>query len=138
MSKLNVINYQWYIRDHNLRDRDLAETSRPRLRLCHKSRDRDLKARDRDSRTHISLMEIKARSLKNAAKIFEMLPNTKINVFAVDSVALMQATLVCSLSEETFTHVHTVQLVLNVCRLNWIAHDDTFLMCSMCVGNEKH
>jgi len=63
-------------------------------------------------------MEIKARSLKNAAKIFEMLPNTKINVFAVDSVALMQATLVCSLSEETFTHVHTVQLVLNVCRLN--------------------
>ena len=57
---------QWCSRDRNLRDRDLAQTSRSRL--CHKSRDRDLKARDREWRPHISLMVIKANSLKNAAK----------------------------------------------------------------------
>jgi len=59
---------QWCSRDRNLRDRDLAQTSRPRPRLCHKSRDRDLEVRDRDSRPHISLMIIKANSTKNAAK----------------------------------------------------------------------
>ena len=74
-----LAKYQWCSRNRNLRDR--AETSRPRL--CHKSRDRDLKARDVDSRPHISLMVIKANSLKNAAKIFEMLSNTKMKAFAV-------------------------------------------------------
>jgi len=38
-----------------------------RPRLCHKSRDRDLEVRDRDSRPHISMMVIKANSLNNAA-----------------------------------------------------------------------
>jgi len=59
---------QWCSRDRNHRERDLAETSRPRL--CHKSRDRNLKARDRDRdvKPHISLMIIKANSLQNAAK----------------------------------------------------------------------
>ena len=57
---------QWCSRDRNLRDWDLAQTSRPRL--CHKSRDRDLKAWDREWRPHISLMVIKANSLQIAAK----------------------------------------------------------------------
>jgi len=56
-------HYQWCSRDINLRDRDLAQISRPRL--CHKSRDRDLE--DRDSRPHISMMVIKANSMNNAA-----------------------------------------------------------------------
>jgi len=51
--------HHWCCPDRNLRDWDLARTSRPRL--CHKSR-------DRDSRPHISLMVIKANSFKNAAK----------------------------------------------------------------------
>jgi len=50
--------YQWCSRDRNFRDRDLAQISR---------RDRDLEVRDRDSRSHISLMVIKANSLNNAA-----------------------------------------------------------------------
>ena len=59
---------QWCSRDRNLRDRDLAQTSRPRPRLFDKSRDRDLEVRDRNSRPHISLMVIKAISMKKAAK----------------------------------------------------------------------
>jgi len=43
-----------------LKDRDFS----------NKSRKRDLEVRDRDSRLHISLMVIKANSLKNAAKKF--------------------------------------------------------------------
>ena len=59
-----------------VRDSDVVETvtsetrPRPRPRLSHKSRDRDrdLEVRDRDSRPHISLIVIKANSLKNDAE----------------------------------------------------------------------
>jgi len=64
----NIAFSQWCSQERNLRDRDLAQTSRPRPRFCHKSRDRDLEVRDRDSRPHISLVVIKANSMKNAAK----------------------------------------------------------------------
>ena len=47
--------------------------TRPRPRLCHKSRDRDLEVRDRDSRPHRSLMVNKCCN-----KISGILPNIKI------------------------------------------------------------
>jgi len=87
---------QWCSRDRNLRDRDLAEASRPRRRLCHKSRDQDLKADTETSRPSQDLdTETRDLTLKAETEtsrphwwqmlqeIFEMLPNTNIKVFAV-------------------------------------------------------
>jgi len=39
--------YQWWIQEHNLRDRDLFKTSRPRLHQKFRDRDSRLKIRDR-------------------------------------------------------------------------------------------